>query len=54
MRKVLLSDLDGTLLDLKSYSFAQSEASVNELKEEGVPIVFCFDDRQTIGIPIVF
>ena len=41
MRKVLLSDLDGTLLDLKSYSFAQSEASVNELKEEGVPIVFC-------------
>ena len=41
MKKVLLSDLDGTLLDLKSYSFAQSEASVKALKQKGIPIVFC-------------
>lgn len=41
MKQVLFSDLDGTLLDLKSYSYAQSQASVEELKEAGVPIVFC-------------
>lgn len=41
MRKVLLSDLDGTLLDLKSYSFAQSADSVRALKRKEIPIVFC-------------
>lgn len=41
MRRVLFSDLDGTLLDLKSYSFAQTAHSVDALKANGIPIVFC-------------
>lgn len=41
MKKVLLSDLDGTLLDLKSYSFAKSIDAVNNLKRNDIPVVFC-------------
>ncbi|WP_420387003.1 HAD-IIB family hydrolase [Roseivirga sp.] len=41
MRRVLFSDLDGTLLDLKSYSFARTLKSVGALKSQGIPIVFC-------------
>lgn len=41
MRRVLFSDLDGTLLDLKSYSYAQTTSSVKALKSKGIPLVFC-------------
>lgn len=41
MKKILFTDLDGSLLDLKSYSYFKSEAAVNRLKQARVPIVFC-------------
>lgn len=41
MKKVLFTDLDGTLLDLRSYSYSKSESSLKSLKDQGVPVVFC-------------
>ena len=41
MNKVIFTDLDGTLLDLKTYSFLQSINAVEQLKLEGIPVVFC-------------
>lgn len=41
MKKILFTDLDGTLLDLKSYSFLQSIKSIEQLKSDGMPIIFC-------------
>lgn len=41
MKKLVFTDLDGTLLDLKSYSFMQSINAIEKLKSAEVPIVFC-------------
>lgn len=41
MKKILFTDLDGTLLDLKSYSFLQSVNAIEQLKSDGMPIIFC-------------
>ncbi|WP_422356530.1 mannosyl-3-phosphoglycerate phosphatase [Roseivirga pacifica] len=41
MKKLVFTDLDGTLLDLKSYSFMQSIEAIEKLKSAGVPVIFC-------------
>lgn len=41
MKKILFTDLDGTLLDLKSHSFLQSISAIEQLKSQGMPIIFC-------------
>jgi len=41
MRQIVFTDLDGTLLDLVTYSYEKSIAGVKRLKEIGVPLIFC-------------
>ena len=41
MRQVVFTDLDGTLLDLVTYSYEKSLAGINRLNEIGVPLIFC-------------
>jgi mannosyl-3-phosphoglycerate synthase len=40
-KKVLITDLDGTLLDRVSYSYAPALDSLRKLQETGIPVVFC-------------
>lgn len=39
--RIVISDLDGTLLDHDSYSFADAAPALARLKELGVPVVVC-------------
>lgn len=41
MKKLLFTDLDGTLLDLETYSCELVRESVQKLKHTGVSIIFC-------------
>ena len=41
MKKVLFTDLDGTLLDFFTYSYEESSEAVDMLLGENIPIVFC-------------
>jgi mannosyl-3-phosphoglycerate phosphatase len=41
MRQIVFTDLDGTLLDSKTYSYQKSLAAIDRLKENGIPIIFC-------------
>jgi mannosyl-3-phosphoglycerate phosphatase len=41
MRQIIFTDLDGTLLDSRTYSYERSLGEVNQLKENDIPIVFC-------------
>jgi mannosyl-3-phosphoglycerate phosphatase family protein len=41
LKKLLFTDLDGTLLDLETYSPELVRASVKNLKTAGVSIIFC-------------
>jgi mannosyl-3-phosphoglycerate phosphatase len=41
MRQIVFTDLDGTLLDSKTYSYQKSLAAINRLKENGIPVIFC-------------
>ena len=41
MKKLLFTDLDGTLLDLHTYSAEQVKGAVATLKQQGVSIIFC-------------
>jgi mannosyl-3-phosphoglycerate phosphatase family protein len=38
---IVFTDLDGTLLDSATYSAAEAHESLDELRERGVPVVFC-------------
>ena len=38
---VVVSDLDGTLLELHTYDCAASRAGVHALQQAGIPLVFC-------------
>ncbi len=58
MRKVLFTDLDGTLLDLSDYSYDAALPALDALKKRNVPIIFCTAKtfveneyyRKTLGI----
>ena len=41
MRKVVFTDLDGTLLDWLTYSYAQALEAVRLLQRKRIPIIFC-------------
>lgn len=42
MRKTLVfTDLDGTLLDERRYSFAAAQPALDMLRAQGIPLVFC-------------
>ncbi len=41
MRQIVFTDLDGTLLDSKTYSYQESLAEIDRLKRNGIPIIFC-------------
>ena len=41
MRLVLLTDLDGSLLDPQSYSYEGSQEAIRWLKERQIPVIFC-------------
>ena len=41
MKQIIFTDLDGTLLDSRTYSYEKSLAAISRLKEIGVPIIFC-------------
>ncbi len=38
--KIVFTDLDGTLIDFKNYSFEESLPSVEKLKKHSIPLVF--------------
>ncbi len=40
-RQILFTDLDGTLLDLDTYSPEQSLPAIKRLQEQEIPIIFC-------------
>ncbi|WP_321476921.1 HAD-IIB family hydrolase [uncultured Paludibaculum sp.] len=39
--KIVISDLDGTLLDHDSYSWAEATEGLSLLKSQGVPLILC-------------
>ena len=41
MKWIVYTDLDGTLLDFDSYSFAQSQEAVQHLRALEIPLIFC-------------
>jgi mannosyl-3-phosphoglycerate phosphatase len=43
---IVYSDLDGTFLDHKSYSYAESLPALKLLTEKGIPVVFCSSKTQ--------
>jgi mannosyl-3-phosphoglycerate phosphatase len=41
MKKIVYSDLDGTLLDHRTYSFAPAKKALNLLRKHKVPLIVC-------------
>ncbi len=41
MKKIVFSDLDGTLLEHKTYSFKEALPAIKKLKKKRIPIIFC-------------
>lgn len=40
-KHIVFTDLDGTLLDLDTYSHEYSASAVEQLQTEGIPVIFC-------------
>lgn len=40
-QRIVYTDLDGTLLDFTTYSYAITAPTVGKLQKEGIPLVFC-------------
>lgn len=59
---VIFSDIDGTLIDFETYSFAKTETAVHQLIAHHIPLVLCSSKtkaeqayyRQALGIPDPF
>lgn len=59
---VIFSDIDGTLIDFETYSFAETETAVHRLIAHYIPLVLCSSKtraeqahyRQALGIPDPF
>lgn len=49
---VVITDLDGTLLDAYTYSHAMSRVGVGKLQAAGIPLVFCSAKTRTEQRPI--
>jgi mannosyl-3-phosphoglycerate phosphatase len=40
VKVIIFTDLDGTLLNHKDYSFAEATASIERIKQSGIPLIF--------------
>ena len=47
MKKVIFTDLDGTLLDHDTYSYAEAREALALVKEKGIPLVICTSKTRT-------
>ncbi|WPP51273.1 HAD-IIB family hydrolase [Catalinimonas niigatensis] len=41
MKWIIYTDLDGTLLDFKTYSYKETQGTVEQLRQMDIPVVFC-------------
>ena len=41
LKPIIFTDLDGTLLDLETYSYKRALPSIEYLRSQNVPIIFC-------------
>lgn len=41
MKKIIFSDLDGTLIDKDTYSFEEAKDALNLVKDNDIPLIFC-------------
>ncbi len=41
LKRIIFTDLDGTLLDPITYSYEKSLTALNQVKQKGIPIIFC-------------
>jgi len=41
MKKIIFTDLDGTMLDYKTYSYEKSLKAIKLLKKDDIPLIFC-------------
>ncbi|MDP7180242.1 MAG: mannosyl-3-phosphoglycerate phosphatase [Candidatus Woesearchaeota archaeon] len=41
MKKIIFTDLDGTLLDYKDYSYDEAEEGLELIKRESIPLIIC-------------
>ena len=41
MKKIVYTDLDGTILDHDTYSFEESKQGIDLLKKSNIPLIFC-------------
>jgi len=48
LKPVIFTDLDGTLLDLETYSYDEALPSIEHLRSQEVAIVFCSDKTGTL------
>jgi len=46
-KRVIFTDLDGTLLDHKTYSYNKAKKSLNLIKKNKVPLIFCTSKTRT-------
>lgn len=46
-RIIIITDLDGTLLHPKTYSFEKAMPALRLIKEMGIPLVFCSSKTRT-------
>lgn len=49
---IVFTDLDGTLLDAETYSYAQSQSALKRLQSAGIPVVFCSSKTDAEQVPI--
>ena len=40
-RFIIITDLDGTLLHPKTYSFAEAQPALQLIQERGIPLILC-------------
>ncbi|MGH9339075.1 MAG: HAD-IIB family hydrolase [Acidobacteriota bacterium] len=52
MSFIVITDLDGTLLDHLTYDYAPALPALHELKRQGVPVVFCSSKTAAEIIPL--
>ena len=38
---IIFTDLDGTMLDFKTYSYKTAQPLIKKLKKQGIPLIFC-------------
>src|SRR5574337_76081 len=44
---LIFTDLDGTLLDHKTYSFDPAQEALNEVEQRGIPLILCTSKTRT-------